>query len=122
MIMMITEIIIIIITTTNCPDIVIKNERENKFTLIDVAIPSDKNISFKVSEKLPKYKDLETEIALMWLKRTVVTLIFVGALGVIKKGTKKQLWEIQGNNNLHEIHKTALLGTAHILRKVLLIK
>ena len=54
--------------------------------------------------------------------RTVVILIVVGALGVIKKGTKKQLHKIPGNNNLHEIHKTVLLGTAHVLRRVLSIK
>ena len=61
----ITIIIIIIITTANCPDIVTKNRRENRSTLIDVAIPSHKNTSLKVSEKIPKCKDLETEIALM---------------------------------------------------------
>ena len=49
----------------NRPDIVIKNKRENKCILIDLAIPSDKNTSIKVSEKLSKYKDLEIEIARM---------------------------------------------------------
>ena len=41
---------------------------------------------------------------------------------VIKKGIKHYLREIPGSNNLREIQKTALLGTAHILRKVLSIK
>ena len=108
--------------TANRPDIVIKNKQENKCTLIDVAIPSDKNTSIKVSEKLSKYKDLEIEIARMWQMRTVIIPVVVGALGVIRKGTEKQLREIPGNNNPHEIQKTALLGTAHILRKVLSIK
>ena len=108
--------------TANRPDIVIKNKQENKCTLIDMAIPSDKNTSIKVSEKLSKYKDLEIEIAHMWQMRTVVIPIVVGALGVIKKGTEKQLCEIPGNHNLQEIQKTTLLGTAHILTKVLSIK
>ena len=51
--------------------------------------------------------------------RTVVIPIVAGTLGVIKKRTKKQLHEIPGNNNLREIKKTAPLGTAHNLRKVL---
>ena len=41
---------------------------------------------------------------------------------VIKKGIKHYLHEIPSSNNLQEIQKTALLGTAHILRKVLSIK
>ena len=108
--------------TANRPDIVIKNKRENKCTLIDVAIPSDKNTSIKVSEKLSKCKDLEVEIACMWQMRTVVIPIVVGALRVIKKGTEKHLREIPGNHNLQEIQKTVFLGTAHILRNVLSIK
>lgn len=52
--------------SANLPDIVIKNNRHKKCILIDVAIPSDKNTSTKVSEKISKYKDLETEITRMW--------------------------------------------------------
>ena len=63
-------------------------------------------------KKQSKYKDLEIEIAHMWQIRTVVIHVVVGALGVIKKGT----------NNLQEIQRTALLGRAHILRKVFSIK
>ena len=48
--------------STNLPDIVIKNNRDTKCTLVDVAIPSDKNSPTTVSEKLSKYKDLEIEI------------------------------------------------------------
>ena len=49
--------------STNRPNIVIKNNRDKKCTLIDVAIPSDKSTSTKVSKKLSKYKDLEIEIS-----------------------------------------------------------
>ena len=48
--------------STNRPNIVIKNNRDKKCALIDVAIPSDKNTSTTVSEKLSKYKDLEIQI------------------------------------------------------------
>ena len=47
--------------SANHPDFVIKNNRDKKCTLIDVAIPSDKNTSTKVSKKLYKYKDPEIE-------------------------------------------------------------
>ena len=49
--------------SANRPDILIKNNRDKKCALIDVAIPSDKNTSKKISKKLSKYKDLEIEIS-----------------------------------------------------------
>ena len=49
--------------SANRPDIVLKNNRDKKCALIDVAIPSDKNTSKKISKKLSKYKDLEIEIS-----------------------------------------------------------
>ena len=84
-----------------------------------MAIPSDKNTSTKVSEKISKYKDLEIEITRMWQMKTEIIPVAIGALGVIKKGSEKFISEIAGNINLQETQKTTLLGTAHILRKVL---
>ena len=105
--------------SANRPDIVIKNNRDKKCTLIDVVIPSDKNTSTKVSEKLSKYKDPEIEITRMWQMETEIIPVVVGALRMIKKGSEKLVSEILGNHNLWEIQKTELLGTAHMLQKVL---
>ena len=44
---------------TNRPDIIIKDKKERKCIMIDMNIPSDRNVSIKEVEKLPKYKDLE---------------------------------------------------------------
>ena len=104
------------------PDIVIRNNQDKKCTLMDVAIPSDKNTSSKVSEKLSKYQGLEIENTRMWQMKTEIIPVVVGALGVIKKGSEKLVREIPGNINLWEIQKTTLLGTAHILQNVLSIK
>ena len=108
--------------SANCPDIVIKNNRDKKCILIDVAIPSDKNTSIKVCGKISKYKDLETEITRMWQMKTEIIPVVIDAVGVIKKGSDKFISEIPGNINLQDIQKTTLLGTAYILRKVLSIK
>jgi hypothetical protein len=51
---------------TNRPDIVIKNKKGKTCLLIDVAIPSDKNIIQKEAEKKLKYKHLTIEIQRMW--------------------------------------------------------
>ena len=44
--------------TANRPDIIIKNIKEKKSTLIDVAIPADRNTVQKEAEKKLKYKSL----------------------------------------------------------------
>ena len=106
----------------NRPDIVIKNKIENSCLLIDMSIPSDLNTSIKVSEKLSKYKDLEIEINRMWKMKTEVIPVVIGALGLVKKGLEKFTNKIPGNIQINEIQKIALLGTAHILRRVLSIK
>jgi hypothetical protein len=42
----------------NRPDIIIKNKKDETCLLIDVAIPSDKNIIQKEAEKKLKFKNL----------------------------------------------------------------
>jgi hypothetical protein len=42
----------------NRPDIIIKNKVDKTCLLIDVAIPSDKNVIQKEAEKKLKYKNL----------------------------------------------------------------
>ena len=93
----------------------------SELQIIIIIIPSDENTSFKVSEKLSKYKDLKIEITRMWQMKREIIPVVVAALGgrVIKKGSEELVREIPGNVNLWEIQKTTLVGTAHILRKVL---
>ena len=106
----------------NRPDIIMKNKKENICTLIDVSVPSENNTSIKVAEKISKYKDLEIEINRMWGMKTIVLPIVIGALGLIKKGTEKFTDQVPGHISIPEIQKIALLGTAHILRKILSTK
>jgi len=51
--------------TANRPDITIKNKKEKTCTLIDVAIPADRNVVQKEAEKKLKYNSLCTEIRRM---------------------------------------------------------
>eukprot|EP00795_Rhopilema_esculentum_P016353 gene16353-biopygen5591 len=46
----------------NRPDIIVKDKTKNNCLLIDMSVPSDKNVSAKVFEKLSKYKDLELKL------------------------------------------------------------
>ena len=47
------------------------------------------------------------------------TPVIIGATGTISKSFRKYMSDIQGNGDVKELQKTAVLGTAHILRKVL---
>jgi hypothetical protein len=55
----------------------------------------------------------------MWNVKTRVIPVIIGATGTISKSFRKYVSNIPGNHELREIHKTAILGTAHIFRKVL---
>jgi hypothetical protein len=106
----------------NRPDIIVKDKKNKTCLLIDVAVPGDANVSIKEFEKKSKYKDLELEIQRMWKTTTSVIPIVVGALGVTTKDFEKWIHEIPGDINGAEVQKIALMGTAHILRKVLSLK
>jgi len=51
--------------TANRPDIIIKIKKQKTCTLIDVAIPADRNVVQKEAEKKLKYKSLCTEVERM---------------------------------------------------------
>ena len=87
-----------------------------------MSIPTEKNTSVKVTEKLSKYKDLEIEIERMWRMKARTIPVVIGALGLIKKGLEKHTKQIPGNIKISELQKIALLGTTRILRKTLSIK
>ena len=54
-----------------------------------------------------------------WNVRTRVIPVIIGATGTISKSLRKYASDIPGKHDFKEIQKTAILGTAHILRKVL---
>jgi 3-deoxy-D-manno-octulosonic acid (KDO) 8-phosphate synthase len=88
--------------------------------LIDVAIPGDRNVIQKEAEKILKYKNLTVEIQSMWNVKTGVIPVIIGATGSISESFRKYVSTIPGNREVRELQKTAILGTAHILRKVLM--
>jgi hypothetical protein len=55
----------------------------------------------------------------MWKVKTRVVPVIIGATGTISESFRKYVSNIQGNHEVKELQKTAVFGTAHILRKVL---
>jgi hypothetical protein len=104
----------------NKPDIVICDHEKGTCMLIDVAILGDRNVIQKEAEKILKYKDLTIEKQWMWNVKTRVIPVIIGATGTISKSFRKYVNTIPGNHDGRELQKTAILGAAHILRKVLM--
>ena len=73
----------------------------------------------KETEKILKYKDLTIEIERMWNVKTKVIPVIIGATGTISS-FRKYVSNIPGKHEAKELHKTATLDTAHVLRKVLM--
>ena len=46
--------------------------------------------------------------------------VIIGATGTISKSFRKYVSNIPGKHEVKKLQKTAILGTAHILRKVLM--
>jgi hypothetical protein len=87
--------------------------------LIDVAISGDRNVIKKEAEKILKCKDLTIEIQCMWNVKIRVIPVIIEATGTISKSFRKYMSSIPGNHKVRELQKTAILGTAHTLWKVL---
>jgi hypothetical protein len=104
----------------NKPDIIIRDNEKGTRMLIDVAISGDRNVIKKEAEKILIYKDLTIEVQRMWNVKTRVKPVIIGATGTILKSFRKYVSNIPGNHEVRELQKTAILGTAHILRKVLM--
>ncbi len=103
------------------PDLVVVNKKMKEAWLIDVAVPGDARVANKEVEKQVKYRDLAIEVQRLWeLKKVKVIPIVIGALGTIPIGLKKHLKEmIVDDVKVEHLQKTALLGTAYILRRYL---
>ena len=103
------------------PDIVFIDKKEREVVIIDVAILGDDRVKDKELEKLEKYQLLKDEIAKVWrMRKVIVVPVVIGALGAVSVNFKEYMRQIGGVNvRLEIIQKTALLGSAKILRKVL---
>ena len=64
----------------NRPDIIIKNKEEKTCLMIDMTVPSERNVTIKEVEKLSKYKDLEIEVSRMWEMKTTTIPIVIDQL------------------------------------------
>jgi len=76
--------------------------------------------SKKEAGKILNYKELKIELQRMWNVKTKVIPVITGATGTISRSFRKYVSNIPGKHEVTELQKTAILGAAHILRKVLM--
>jgi hypothetical protein len=105
--------------TANRADIIIKHKKEKTCTQIDVATSADRNVMQKEAEKKLKYKSLCIEIQRMWNLKCTITPVIIGATGIVTKTLRTNLEAIPGKHSIDSLQKTAILGTSHIMGKVL---
>ena len=100
------------------PDIVVVNKNERSCAIIDMAIPGDIRVSANKKKKTERHQELKREINRMWNIRSIEVIpVVVGTLGSTSKKLRREELGVVINTAL--LQKTALLGTAGILRKVL---
>ena len=71
---------------------------------------------------MSKYVDLQIEFQRLWNKKVEVIPVVIDGTGIVDKNIKKYVGRIPGCHNIYSLQRSAVLGTAHILRKVLSIK
>ena len=107
------------IVTARRPDLIVVDKQEKTAKIIDVAVPLDKNVRAKEEEKVQKYQDLKLEIQRLWNVKAEVIPVVIGALGAVSTNLENHLQRIPGGHDMRKLIKQGVLGSAHILRRVL---
>jgi hypothetical protein len=55
----------------------------------------------------------------MWNLKSTIILVITGATGIVTRSVRKNLEAIPRKHSIDSLQKTAILGTSHIIRKVL---
>ena len=101
-----------------CPDTVVTNKDKQGSRHRDIAILGDLLVREKEMEKREKYQDLAMEFRRLWKASLKVAPIIRGVLGTIGNA-RSDLKMLAIKDGTEMIRTTALLGSAHILRKTL---
>ena len=102
------------------PDAIVIYKEKKEALIVDITVPADTRIAEKELEKVEKYQDLKREIKRLWeLRCAKVVPVVIGALGSVTKDLECWIEKMDLVPEVGVLQKTALLGTARILRKVL---
>ena len=104
----------------NRPDITLVHKDTQNWARTDIAVPEDQNIIRTEEDKVEKYQEPAFEIRRIHRASKVTIIpIVIGALGSISKGGKTWFGKLDEPVFLGSVQLSPILGTAHLLRKVL---
>ena len=84
-----------------------------------MAIHADRNVVQKEAGKKLKYKSLCIEIKRMWNLKCTIIPVKIAATATVTRSLRKNLEAVPEKHSTDSLQKTAILGTSHIIRKVL---
>ena len=107
-------------TPAHQPDLTLVDKTINKVSIIDIEVPWDSRAEQKEQqEKRDKYQDLRIELRRLWDMPVEIVPLITGALGTIPKSLKRNLEELVADVVPGLLHKSVVMETAHIIRRVM---
>ncbi|XP_068717065.1 uncharacterized protein [Montipora capricornis] len=96
------------------PDITLVHENTQKWTLIDIAVPADQNISRTEEEKVEKYQEPAFEIRrIHGASKVPIIRIVIGALESISKGEKTWFGKLDVPDFIESVQFYFVIGLRH---------
>ena len=105
----------------NKPDLVIVDQVNKKWTIVDFCIPWDGNVKAREDEKKEKYSPLAEKIRSIYKVKTETIPIVIGALGTVPKRLPGFLHDLGVPDVIGCMQTCALLGSQRILKNTLSI-
>ena len=88
----------------NRPDIILIQKETQKWTIIDIAVPSDFNVVGTEDWKVEKYQYLAFEVKRIHHVETAVPPVVIGALGTVPRRLIKSIILLGIGDMIHTIH------------------
>ena len=102
------------------PDLIVNDKKEQKEIIIDIAVLADIRLEKKEKEKAEKYQDLKNQTKRLWKLRNVeIVPVVIGTLRSVSAKFDRWMGKLGITCNIGVMQKSALVGTARILRKAL---
>jgi len=108
--------------TANRPDIIIKKKKRENTHADRCGNTRRQKCCAKGSGKEVKIQEFCREIQRMWNLKCTIVPVIIGATGIVTRSLKKNLETVPGKHSTDSLQKTAMLGTSHIIRKVLQVE
>ncbi|XP_055543144.1 uncharacterized protein LOC129728715 [Wyeomyia smithii] len=114
------EIITDVLIHANRHDIVVYDKRMKRVTIIDIAVPLDRNFQSTFSTNITKYHNLAEELKQMWqLEEVRIVPVIISATEIFPCTQLRSLDELELRRELPNIQKAVILGTCNTVQRFL---